>query len=139
MATIADELLNDFESDGEEQEDEQSTAFLDEQGGVGRPATVETMSSQAQHGNGGMELDGDEEEPDEADLDGNAPSHLKVEDAEDQEETKARVEKMQLQGVSDVRSVAGLMKQLQPVIEVSLPTPPKQPVTVVVYSMRKQP
>ena len=70
-----------------------------------------------------MELDGDEEEPDDADIDASAPSHLKMEDAEDEEETKARVEKMELKTVSDVRSVAGLMKQLEPVLEVSTPRP----------------
>jgi U4/U6 small nuclear ribonucleoprotein PRP31 len=40
-------------------------------------------------------------------------------DVEDEDEAKARVEKMQLGGVDDVRSVASLMKTLEPVIEVS--------------------
>ena len=40
-------------------------------------------------------------------------------DVEDEEEAKAKVEKMQLGGVDDVRSVAGLMKTLEPVLEVS--------------------
>ncbi|KFY08856.1 hypothetical protein V491_08403 [Pseudogymnoascus sp. VKM F-3775] len=44
---------------------------------------------------------------------------------DDEEVTKAKVEKMQLGGVDDVRSVAGLMKTLEPVLEVS--TPPPQP------------
>jgi hypothetical protein len=47
-----------------------------------------------------------------------------VKDVEDEEETKAKVEKMQLGGVDDVRSVAGLMKSLEPVLEVSTPFPP---------------
>jgi len=46
-----------------------------------------------------------------------------MEDAQDQEETKAKVEKMQLGGVSDVRNVAGLMKTLEPVLEVLLSHP----------------
>ncbi|KAK3624049.1 U4/U6-U5 snRNP complex subunit prp31 [Elasticomyces elasticus] len=116
MATIADELLNDFESDGEEQDEEQQDAFLGDNGDAEMPATGVTMPTEAHQPDGSMELDGDEEEPDEAE-DGVTPSHIKTEAQEDEEETKARVEKMQLQNVTDVRSVAGLMKQLQPVVE----------------------
>ncbi|KAK5120998.1 hypothetical protein LTR85_005782 [Meristemomyces frigidus] len=118
MTTIAEDLLNDFEDTGSEQEDEEQNDGLFGDTGSSEPhATGATMPTEAKQANGSMELDGDEEEPDEADLDGNVPSHLKMEDGEDEAETKARVEKMQLQNVGDVRSVAGLMKQLQPVIE----------------------
>ena len=58
-----------------------------------------------------------EERNDDADLDAAAPAHVAMDDAEDEEEAKARIEKMQLASVSDVRSVAGLMKQLEPVME----------------------
>ena len=116
MTTIADELLNDFEDSGSEKdEEEQSNDFF------GAGVTSSEDFGDVKQENGGMELDGDEEEPDEADIDGGPPSHLKMEDAEDEEETKARVEKMELKTVSDVRNVAGLMKQLDPVIEVSHP------------------
>jgi len=122
MATIADELLNDFESDEEEQADDaQNDAFLGDRGYSEMPATGVTMPTEA---HGGMELDGDEEELDEDAVDGSVPSNIKMEGQEDEEETKARVEKMQLHNVADVRSVASLMKQLQPVVEVSLPIPP---------------
>ena len=118
MATVADELLNDFEDSGSENEEEQNGDFFNDAGegfdGVKAEVTVKRED-------GGMELEDDEEQPDEADLDVAAPSHLKMEDAEDEAETKARVEKMELKTVSDVRSVAGLMKQLEPVIEVSPP------------------
>ena len=119
MTTIADELLNDFEDSGSEQEEEEQNGefFTGDDATEGARSTASIKQE-----NGGMELDGDEEEPDEADLDGGAPSHLKMEDAEDEEETKARVEKMELKTVNDVRSVAGLMKQLDPVIQVSQPT-----------------
>jgi U4/U6 small nuclear ribonucleoprotein PRP31 len=64
-----------------------------------------------------MELDGDEEEVDEdADMAGVNDTAV---DVEDEEETKAKVEKMELGGVDDVRSVAKLMKTLEPVLEVS--------------------
>ena len=117
MATVADELLNDFEDSGSEQEEERTDDLL----GDTDAFSITQTSAGIKQENGGMELEGDEEEPDDADTDGPAPAHLKMESAEDEEETKARVETMELKAVSDVRSVAGLMKQLDPVIEVSLP------------------
>ncbi|KAF2136759.1 uncharacterized protein K452DRAFT_236921 [Aplosporella prunicola CBS 121167] len=65
-----------------------------------------------------MELDDDEEaveEDEEMMAAASAPDGREA--PEDEEEAKARVEKMQLGGVNDVRSVAGLMKTLQPVME----------------------
>lgn len=124
MTTIAEDLLNDFEDSGSEQEEEQNDGSYAENSASELHATGDTMPTEAKQAGGSMELDGDEEEPDEADLDGNVPSHLKMEDGEDEAETKARVEKMQLKGVDDVRSVALLMKQLQPVLEVSPHTHP---------------
>ena len=117
MTTVADELLNDFEDSGSEQEEEQNEGLFTEAPAYDAPATGVTMPTEAKQSTS-MDLDGDEEEPDE-DVDGNVPSHLKMEEAEDEAETKARVEKMQLHSVGDVRSVAGLMKQLDPVLEVS--------------------
>jgi U4/U6 small nuclear ribonucleoprotein PRP31 len=76
--------------------------------------------------NGGMELDDDESEVGDVDEDmlaegGNGET---LESGDNEEEVKAKIEKMQLAGVSDVRSVAGLMKTLEPVLEVSeLPSP----------------
>lgn len=105
MATLADELLNDFEDSGSERGEDQNET-LDEASTP--PTTNGTL-------NDGMILDGDEEEDDAA-----MEDHS-VGDADDQEEAKAKVEKMQLGGVSDVRNVAGLMKTLEPVLEVSSP------------------
>lgn len=122
MTTIADELLNDFESDGDEQEEEQTEGFYPEAGATEAAATGVTMPTEAKQSSGDMELDGDEEAPGDEEGGQNVPSHVKMEEQEDEEETKARVEKMQLAGVGDVRSVAGLMKQLEPVLEVSLST-----------------
>lgn len=115
MTTIADELLNDFEDDDDGTDDEQQRdEFFPSE-----DAASLSASAEGRPGNGHMELDGDEEEPDDDDADG---AHATMESAEDEMETKARVERMQLRNVSDVRSVASLMKQLQPVIEVSLAT-----------------
>jgi hypothetical protein len=65
-----------------------------------------------------MELDGDEEEVDE-DEDMTGMNNGTIDALDDEEEAMAKVEKMQLGAVKDVRSVAGLMKTLEPVLEVS--------------------
>ena len=119
MSTLADELLQDFEDSGSEGEDQQNGGlFLDNEdskSGLNGNATGIAGA------NGSMELDGDEEDVDEdEEMVGAQMSEL---DVEDEEETKAKVEKMQLGGVEDVRSVAGLMKTLEPVLEVSAPYP----------------
>lgn len=71
-----------------------------------------------------MELDDDEEEGGDGDEDmgsvGLPAVHggSELADDDDEEARKAKVEKMQLGNVDDVRSVAGLMKVLEPVLEV---------------------
>ena len=110
MSTLADELLNDFEDSGSEGEDEHRTGFLQDD------PTPPATNGRAQ----AMVLDGDEEdvsEDEEAALGGTSATGAAV-DVEDEEEAKAKVEKMQLGGVNDVRSVAGLMKTLEPVLQV---------------------
>ncbi|KAH8592388.1 Prp31 C terminal domain-containing protein [Bisporella sp. PMI_857] len=107
MSTLADELLNDFEDSGSEGEGE---AGEHQNGGL-FPDSDE-QKPHAFKGNGHMELDGDEEDVDE-DMEG---MDLK-DDIEDEEETKAKIEKMQLGDVDDVRSVAGLMRKLEPVLK----------------------
>lgn len=122
MATLADELLNDFEDTGSEGEDDQSrTIFEDE-----LPDNVTnghaTKALRHDSTTGEMALDGDEEGAEDEDEEMTLGANIEreaLEDAQDEEETKAKVEKMQLGGVSDVRNVAGLMKTLQPVLEVS--------------------
>lgn len=119
MSTLADELLNDFEDSASEGEEEVQNGFLRESAtppAPGQPNGRKESSS--------MILDGDEEEEDEDGAgDGVQNGDLKLQDADDEEEAKAKVEKMQLGGVSDVRTVAGLMKTLEPVLEVSNPIP----------------
>lgn len=131
MTTVAEDLLNDFES-GDENEDEQQQngdLFAD-QGFSDAEGLVKPSGAPS---GGHMELEGDEEQQEDTDMDGAAPAHLKMDDAEDEEEAKARIEKMHLASVSDVRSVAGLMKQLEPVMEVSLPAPRKT--SPVIYTI----
>ena len=120
MSTLADELLQDFEDSGSEGEDQQNGGLFpdseDSKAGWNGHATGNSGA------NGTMELDGDEEDVDEDDeMAGARNPEL---DVEDEEETKAKVEKMQLGEVDDVRSVAGLMKILEPVLEVSAPFTP---------------
>jgi U4/U6 small nuclear ribonucleoprotein PRP31 len=115
MSTLADELLQDFEDSGSEGEEQQSEILFpdNEERRSGLNGTATSRSG----ANGSMELDGDEEEVDEdEEMAGVNDSGI---DVEDEEETKAKVEKMDLGGVDDVRSVARLMKTLEPVLEVS--------------------
>ncbi len=115
MSTLADELLNDFEDSGSDGEGEQEHGILRD------VATPPTNGAQD-----GMILDGDEEAMDDEDEEAAAAeaSNGAIADAEDEEEAHAKVEKMRLGGVSDVRNVAGLMKTLEPVLEVSSPLIP---------------
>ena len=112
MSTLADELLNDFEDSGSEREDGQQDGFL--QDGASPPTT----NGHAKEPEGSMILDGDEEEVDEDEEMDGTPVKGTAANIEDEEEAKAKVEKMQLGGVNDVRSVAGLMKTLEPVLQV---------------------
>ena len=128
MATLADELLNDFEDSGSEQGDDTN----DYQNG---DESNEQNGDQNNRSNSlpGMELDEDEESM------GDAEEEVQARQAngdipEDEDDTKAKVEKMKLGGVSDVRNVAGLMKTLQPVLEVSIPRPCRD---LVIYQKGK--
>src|ERR1700683_3506444 len=105
MSTLADELLQDFEDSGSEGEEQQNDTLF--------PNDAESKNGLNGHATsisgaiGSMELDGDKEEVDEdADMAGVNDTAV---DVEDEEETKAKVEKMELGGVDDVRSVAKLM------------------------------
>ena len=112
MSTLAEELLQDFEDSGSEGEEQQNeNLFSNNEDSKSR------LNGHSEGANGSMELDGDEEEVDQDEE--MVGAHLSELDVEDEEETKAKVEKMQLGGVDDVRSVAGLMKTLEPVLEVS--------------------
>jgi U4/U6 small nuclear ribonucleoprotein PRP31 len=115
MSTLADELLQDFEDSGSEGEEQQNDGLFSDDTETKNGLNGHATSISGAIGN--MELDGDEEEVDEdADMAGVNDTAV---DVEDEEETKAKVEKMELGGVDDVRSVAKLMKTLEPVLEVS--------------------
>lgn len=111
MSTLADELLQDFEDSGSEGEEQQNGELFPE------TEDAKSLGLNGHATNDGMELDGDEEDVGEDEE--MAGINDAAKDLEDEEETKAKVEKMQLGGVDDVRSVAGLMKNLEPVLEVS--------------------
>lgn len=112
MSTLVDELLQDFEDSGSEQGDERNEDDL-----LGDGDAVATHGARAAGDkdlDGDMDLDGGEGEDEDMEM-GGFDAGKKA--PEDPEEAKARIEKMQLKGVNDVRSVAGLMKTLEPVLE----------------------
>jgi len=114
MSTLADELLNDFEDSASEGENEQQNGFLQH---TASPPEAGLRNGQPSASTNGGVMDVDEEDEDEDDE--MADEGMAGRDApEDEEEAKAKVEKMQLGGVNDVRNVAGLMKTLEPVLEV---------------------
>ena len=112
MSTLADELLNDFEDSGSEGEERRQDGFLRDE------ASPPAANGHGDAPEGSMILDGDEEEVGDDEGTGGGPINGVAADVEDQEDAKAKVEKMQLGGVSDVRSVAGLMKTLEPILQV---------------------
>ncbi|KAF7896022.1 hypothetical protein EAF00_006037 [Botryotinia globosa] len=113
MSTLADELLQDFEDSGSEGEGEDNAHLFADPDEV---ALSMNGNATGLSGANEMELDGDEEAVDEDDEMAGMTSGA-IDTAEDEEATKAKVEKMQLGGVDDVRSVAGLMKTLEPVLD----------------------
>ena len=112
MSTLADELLQDFEDSGSENGEQQDGESFDNDEGLHAAKTSILRANDES-----MELDGDEEEVGEdEEMGGLNDSGI---DVEDEEDAKAKVEKMDLGAVDDVRSVAKLMKTLEPVLEVS--------------------
>ncbi|KAI0880365.1 pre-mRNA splicing factor [Annulohypoxylon maeteangense] len=109
MSTLADELLQDFEDSGSENGDDQNDVGLDIEGPVVGPPTS--------HEDNDMMLDGDEEaEPDEDEEMGGMSGGV-TEPLEDEDATKAKVEKMQLGGVKDIRKVTTVMDRLDPLLK----------------------
>lgn len=117
MATLADELLNDFEDSNSEQDHDTNDYQNGDESNVQNGDQNNRSNSLP-----GMELDEDEESMGDAEEEVDA-RQTNGDIPEDEDDTKAKVEKMKLGGVSDVRNVAGLMKTLQPVLEVSIPQP----------------
>jgi U4/U6 small nuclear ribonucleoprotein PRP31 len=123
MSTLADELLQDFEEsdsgeDGEKRRDLIKEEDPQQTGGANGSRRKKQFTDHDD-----MELDGDEERASDEDTNASEDDDIahgdavKLED-DDEEDTKAKVEKMQFGGVDDVRSVARLMKTLEPVLQV---------------------
>lgn len=137
MSTLADELLQDFEDSGSEHGDDRDNGGLELDDG---PAL---SNGHARDGGDDMMLDGggddDEEEgegeePDEdEDMGGVGVDDGIVNAMEDEEAAKARVEKMHLGHVKDVRKVTSVMDRLEPLLRVSQPSPPQLAMHVFVY------
>jgi U4/U6 small nuclear ribonucleoprotein PRP31 len=115
MATLADELLNDFEDSGSESDRENQNSFQDGNEIIATPGNDAKPRVQAIDMEVDEEDDGDEEDIDMTD--GRLLNQL--ENADDADEAKNRVEEMQFGGISDARSVNTLKKSLEPVLEVS--------------------
>lgn len=115
MATLADELLNDFDDSGSENDEQNLNRIAGDDTSTGPDDTLRNGPGASTPG---MDFDGDEEDVANAEEELAQSAVADLQNAPDDEETKARVEKMKFGNVSDVRNVAGLMKTLQPVLEV---------------------
>ena len=114
--SLAAELLADFDDD--ENEERTSDTEADSSGlfSQGRSKSEDF----------GMEIDDDDEdgEGDDGDSAMGGVGTDALDKFDDAEARLLKVEKMQLGAVDDVRSVAGLMKVLEPVLEVHFSSPP---------------
>lgn len=109
--SLAAELLADFDDDENEEQFSDNERDSTDHNGL--------LRSKSKSDDFGMEIDGDEEaDEDEEDADMGGMDTAGLEADDDAEARKSKVEKLQLGGVDDVRSVAGLMKILEPVLEV---------------------
>lgn len=115
MATLADELQADFlDLESEEENEEEEQEQEQEHGANG-------VNGDADDGDDAMGEDGV------ADHDAAGGSQQDkvsraLDEAEDEQEAKERIEKINLRNVSDFKSVANLWKSLKPVLEVCCPT-----------------
>jgi U4/U6 small nuclear ribonucleoprotein PRP31 len=107
MSTVADDLLNDFGSSGDEADELENDGLV--------------LAEKTTNGDRDA-MDVDEDDENEEASDDETSGAMK--DMEDTEATKAKVEKMQFGAVKDVRSVASLMQTLEPILEVSKPLIP---------------
>ncbi|KAH8675305.1 hypothetical protein BX600DRAFT_169074 [Xylariales sp. PMI_506] len=111
MSTLADELLQDFEDSGSDNGDDQNDLGLD-----GDSPSALGPTNGDHDDDGGMVLDGDEEEPEEDEEMGGV-NGAAIDPMDDEDEAKAKVEKMQLGGVKDIRKVTTVMDKLEPLLK----------------------
>lgn len=116
MSTLADELLQDFGDSGSENGDDQNDTGLE----LDRPS----LYNGDQREDSDMVLDGDGDDADEPEEDEDGDEEMGGVDGvvnamEDEEAAKARVEKMQLGNIKDVRKVTSVMDRLDPLLKVS--------------------
>ncbi|PNS19862.1 hypothetical protein CAC42_7829 [Sphaceloma murrayae] len=121
MATVADELLNDFEDSGSGDEEETPNFDAQDDGTASIPgANGIRRDSDSIARDALMELDGEDAPEADADEDEEAAYLANQKpgvEIEDEQEAKQRVDQMRLGSVNDVRSIASLMDTLKPVLE----------------------
>ncbi|KOS20819.1 U4/U6 small nuclear ribonucleoprotein Prp31 [Escovopsis weberi] len=110
MATVHEDLLNDFGSSGDEDEEFNDGLVRDEKPNGSRDAMdVDGLEDD--------EEEGSDDEQQQKGMNGGGGGGGGDDDDDYAEATKSKVEKMQLGAVKDVRSVASLMSTLEPVLE----------------------
>lgn len=120
-SSLAADLLADFNDSDEEEVDENGTPEISND-------LIDQPNGRHSRSRDLMELDGDQGPGNDEDEEmtgmerlGQTKGKGELSIDDDEETTKAKVESMHLVDVDDVRSVAGLMKVLEPVLEVIIP------------------
>jgi U4/U6 small nuclear ribonucleoprotein PRP31 len=116
MSTLADELLQDFEDSRSEHGDEQNELGLEEDQPNGDRSQDYRAANDGDDDD--MVLDGDEEAPEEEDEEMAGANGATIDPMDDEDEAKAKVEKMRLGSVKDVRKVSTVMDRLEPLLKV---------------------
>jgi len=106
MATLADELQNDFADSGSERGDEVDIEAEDGPSGLAEKDLY------------GEEND-DEDEAMEEDNNNDEPKITLLDEAEEEEEARLQSEKAGRRDHKDMRSVANFMRNMEPILEVS--------------------
>jgi len=127
MATLADELQNDFADSGSERGDEVDVEAEDGFGGLAEKDLY------------GEDNDGEDEAMTDGD-NNDEPKVILLDEAEEEEEARLQTEKAGQREHKDMRSVASFMRSMEPILEVShisqLYTPAMKP---RVYIFKLQP
>lgn len=119
MSTLADEFLQDLEGSGSEAGDDVGDDFLGDDAFSSALNGNGDISMEDHDDQNGADIPDDDYDDDEFMLGGaDGGGDEQMTSGLSMEETKAKVEKMQLADTRDVRTVAGLMKTLDPVLEV---------------------
>lgn len=108
MATLADELQNDFADSGSERGDEDENEVANKVTGLAPKSVFDSLYEEDEDDNMEANEDGDIE-----------PKETLLDEAEEEEEARLQAETASQRDHKDMRGVASFMKSMEPILEVS--------------------